>query len=341
MTQLSIIVPCYNEEAVLPELFQRLAAAVGCCTQDYEVICVDDGSKDRTWELLKVQHDVDPRWRMARFARNFGHQAAVSAGLRYSTGAAAVIIDADLQDPPEEIGRMCAKWREGYQVVYAVRTHRQDPAVKRILAWVFYRVISRLAPFPIPKDAGDFCLLDRVVVDVLNTLPERHRFLRGLRSWCGFRQAGIEFRRDARAAGTPQYTFGRSLRLALDGMFSFSTAPLRLATVLGFWVSSLAFLGAVFYFVQKIFARQFAAMGLTPLPGFPTVIISILFLGGVQLVCLGILGEYLGRIYDEAKARPLWVTADVAGLHTGNRLAVFPEPEHAVATPAKPPVAQR
>jgi dolichol-phosphate mannosyltransferase len=311
---LSIVVPCFNEEAVLPLLFERLTKAAEGWGIDFEVICVDDGSRDRTWELVRGQAETDPRWRGISFARNFGHQTAVSAGLFHTKGDAVVIIDADLQDPPEEVAKLVAKWREGFEVVFAVRKQRSDPLLKSILAWGFYRVISRLSPFPLPTDAGDFCLLDRKVVDVLKSLPERNRYLRGLRSWCGFKQAAVEFQRDARAAGVPQYTFKRSLKLALDGLFSFSAAPLRLATHLGLLVSSFAFLGAVFTFLQKIFARQFARIGLEPGPGFPTVVISILFLGGVQLICLGILGEYVGRIYDEVKGRPLWVIRDSKGI---------------------------
>jgi dolichol-phosphate mannosyltransferase len=263
--------------------------------------------------MLKAQSLKDPRWRAISFARNFGHQAAVGAGLYYCTGDAAVIIDADLQDPPEEVQKMIAQWRAGYEVVYAVRTKRQDPALKQFLAWGFYRIISKLVSFNMPTDSGDFCLIDRKVVDVLNALPERNRYLRGLRSWCGFKQIGVEFQRHARAAGTPQYTFSKSLKLAMDGLFSFSTQPLRLSVYLGFIVSSCAFLGAVFTFFQKIFSKQFAAIGLEPGPGFPTVVISILFLGGVQLICLGILGEYIGRIYEEVKGRPAWIVREAIG----------------------------
>jgi polyisoprenyl-phosphate glycosyltransferase len=325
MPLLSVIVPCYNEEDVLPQLFQRLADALNPCTADYEIVCVNDGSRDRTWQMLRSQHEADPRWRVVSFARNFGHQTAVSAGLWYCSGDAAVIIDADLQDPPEEIRRLVDKWREGFQVVYAVRTKREDPMLKQLLAWSFYRVFSSLSSFPVSHDAGDFCLLDRAVVDVLNTLPERNRYLRGLRSWCGFRQTAIEFQRHRRAAGEPKYTSIKSLRLALDGIFSFSTVPLRLATFLGFAVSSLAFLGVVFYFIEKLFARQFYAIGLGPLPGFPTVIISILFLGGVQLICLGIAGEYIGRVYEEVKARPYWIIAGSAGISIKSRCPTFPK----------------
>ena len=326
MQKISVIVPCYNEEAVLPQLFARLAAAASLWGVDYEVICVDDGSTDRTWSLLGAQHAADARWRCLSLARNFGHQAAISAGLCCATGDAAVIADADLQDPPEEVSRLLAKWREGFEVVFAVRKRRKDPLLKRALSWGFYRLLSRLSPLPIPTDTGDFCLLDRKVIDVINALPERNRYLRGLRHWCGFKQAAIEFERGPRAAGEPKYTYAKLLKLGVDGLFSFSAAPLRLATYLGLSVSSVAFLGAVFTFIQKLFARQFALIGLAPAPGFPTTVISILFLGGVQLICLGIMGEYLGRIYDEVKGRPLWIVRDAAGLPRKSGPAHVPSP---------------
>jgi len=314
MPKISIIIPCFNEEAVLPQLFERLVQAVTTWNADYEVICVDDGSRDRTWERLKAQHAANPRWRCLSFARNFGHQTAVSAGLHFATGDAAVVIDADLQDPPEEIARLLAKWREGYEVVFATRKKRRDPLLKRLLAWGFYRLLQKMTPLPMARDAGDFCLLDKKVVAVMNALPERSRYLRGLRTWCGFRQTAVEFDRAERAAGVPQYTFKKSFKLAMDGLFSFSAAPLRLATYLGLWVSAFAFLGAMFTLLQKVFATQFAKIGLAPGAGFPTIVISVLFLGGVQLICLGILGEYIGRIYEEVKGRPLWILRDSAGL---------------------------
>lgn len=307
---LSFVIPCYNEEEVLPQLFQRVTAAADALSCPWEVICVDDGSKDDTWQMLMRQHQIDPRWRALSFARNFGHQTAVTAGMSDARGDAVIILDADLQDPPEQIYRLIEKWREGYKVVYATRTKRQDAPLKQLLAWGFYRVIARMVPFNVPADAGDFCLLDRKVVDILNALPERNRYLRGLRAWCGFKQIGVEFERHARAAGAPQYTFKKSLRLAMDGVFSFSTVPLRLAIYLGFVASGIALGGVLFTFCQKIFSKQFAAIGLEPGPGFPTVVISILFLGGVQLICLGILGEYLGRIYDEVKGRPHWIVQE-------------------------------
>jgi len=314
LQKISIIVPCYNEESVLPELFTRLSSVAETWGLDYEVIGVDDGSRDRTWVLLQAQNQKDPRWRCLSFARNFGHQVAVSAGLHYATGDAAVVIDADLQDPPEEIVRLLERWREGFEVVFARRKKRNDPPIKRMLAWGFYRLLAKMTPLPLARDAGDFCLLDRKVVNVMNSLPERSRYLRGLRTWCGFKQASVEFERSQRAAGVAQYTFKKSFKLAMDGLFSFSAVPLRLATYLGLWVSCFAFLGAVFTLAQKIFAEEFAKIGLAPGPGFPTVVISILFLGGVQLICLGILGEYIGRIYDEVKGRPLWIIRDSAGL---------------------------
>jgi dolichol-phosphate mannosyltransferase len=314
--KISVIVPCYNEEEVLPKLFERLGAVAVGWNTDYEIICVNDGSRDRTWELLKAQNQKDPRWLGLCFARNFGHQTAVSAGLHFATGDCAVIIDADLQDPPEEISRLLEKWREGFEVVFATRKKRQDPLIKKILAWGFYRTLQKMTPLPMARDAGDFCLLDKRVVAVMNSLPERSRYLRGLRTWCGFRQASVEFDRHERAAGVPQYTLKKSFKLAMDGLFSFSAAPLRLATYLGLWVSAFAFFGVIFTLAQKLFAAQFARIGLAPGAGFPTIVISVLFLGGVQLICLGILGEYIGRIYEEVKGRPLWILRDTAGIVT-------------------------
>ena len=238
MQKISVIVPCFNEEAVLPALFERMTAAAAGWGADYEIICVDDGSRDRTWEILKAQNMKDPRWRGLSFARNFGHQTAVSAGLHFATGDAVVVIDADLQDPPEEISRLLEKWNEGFEVVFATRKKRRDPLFKKILAWGFYRLLAKMTPLPMARDAGDFCLLDQRVVAVMNALPERSRYLRGLRTWCGFRQTSVEFDRHERAAGAPQYTFKKSFKLAMDGLFSFSAVPLRLATYLGLSSSS-------------------------------------------------------------------------------------------------------
>jgi len=314
MKTISVVAPCFNEEAVLPLLFSRLTAAAETWGMPFEVICVDDGSRDNTWKLLRQQQARDPRWRGLSFARNFGHQVAVSAGLYHTSGDAVLIIDADLQDPPEEMSRLLDKWREGYQVVYAVHTGRKDGWVKRFLAWSSYRVMARAVPFTIPADSGDFCLLDRQVVDTLNAMPERHKYLRGLRAWCGFTQVGVPIERHARAAGSPQYTLSKSFRLALDGIFSFSAVPLRLASHLGLAVSILALAGVVFTVFQHVFRGYFTRIGLGPEPSFATIVIAILFLGGVQLICLGIVGEYLGRIYDEVKGRPPWIIHESAGI---------------------------
>lgn len=319
--QLSIIVPCFNEEQVLPLLFARLTEVARTWGCDHEIVCVDDGSRDRTWELLQEQARRDPAWRGFSFSRNFGHQAAVSAGLKHCRGAAAIVIDADLQDPPEVLARFIAEWRGGAEVVYGVRESREDPALKRLFAWGFYRVIRRLVNFAIPPDAGDFALLDRKVIDVLNALPERSRYLRGLRAWAGFRQVPVVFQRAARAAGAPQYTFRKSLKLALDGMFSFSAVPLRLASYLGFLMSGFALLLTLFTFLQRVFHEAFAKIGLGPGPGFATIVIAVTLLGGVQLICLGILGEYLGRIYEEVKGRPSWIVRSTTDTAAGDRSA--------------------
>lgn len=286
---------------------------------DHEVICVDDGSRDRTWEMLKAQNQKDPRWRSLSFARNFGHQTAVSAGLHYATGDAVVVIDADLEDPPEEIARLVEKWRDGYDVVYGIRQKRKVGWFKRLCYWTFYRLMARLVAFEIPLDTGDFCLISRRVLETINAMPERNRFIRGLRAWSGFRQTGVTYERAARFAGEPKYNFKKLVKLAMDGLFSFSTVPLRMATYLGLSVSAVAFFGVVFTLAQKIFAAEFERIGLKPSPGFPTIVISVLFLGGVQLICLGILGEYIGRIYEEVKGRPLWILRDSAGIAVGGK----------------------
>ncbi len=309
---MTVVVPCYNESLVLDHLYQRMNQALE--GMNYEVICVDDGSGDETWEKLSALSSKDPRWKSLRLSRNFGHQNAVSAGLKYSSGAAVCIIDADLQDPPEALKKFWAAWQEGNEVVYGVRNTRLDRSFKKLFAWGFYRILNKLSHIKIPLDAGDFCLLDRKVVDVLNQLPERNRYLRGLRVWCGFKHQPVNFDRDERLAGEPKYTFRKSLKLALDGVFSFSALPLAMASHFGLWVSVIALLATVFTFVQRMFPNFFDRFGMAPGPGFATIVISILFLGGIQLICLGILGEYLGRIYDEVKGRPAWLVSEKLNL---------------------------
>lgn len=312
---ISIVIPCYNEEEVIPRLIERITKTADTFGYPWEVICVDDCSVDRTWDLLKEQTLKDPRWRALSFARNFGHQTAVSSGLYHADGDAVVIMDADLQDPPEEVPRFINKWEEGYDVVYAVRQKRKEGWLKRFCYYLFYRMIARLSSVDLPLDSGDFCLMDRKVVNVLKMMPERNRFVRGLRAWAGFKQIGLPYERCSRAAGEPKYTVKKLLKLALDGIVSFSTIPLRIASLTGFALSFISVLGILFVLCQRIFIDFFSKIGLGPVPGFATIVISNLFLGGVQLICLGIIGEYLGRIYDEIKQRPQWVIKDTAGLN--------------------------
>ncbi len=298
--ELSLVVPLYNEEENLPELRERLAALLD--RYPGEAVLVDDGSRDRTASLMDALAAGDPRFRAVHLSRNFGHQAAVAAGLAYSRGRAVVVMDADLQDPPELVPQLIARWREGYEVVYARRTGRErEGLAKRALAWGYYRLLRRLVGLDLPADTGDFCLMDRQVVDLLNSMPERNRYIRGLRAWVGFRQTAVEFVRPARHAGTVKYTFRRSLGLALNGIISLSKAPLRVATYFGFLVSLSSFLLAVFYFLQRLRGHE------AFVKGWASTIIIMLFLGGVQLLTIGIIGEYLSRIYDEVKRRPLYV----------------------------------
>lgn len=305
--ELSLVVPLYNEEENLPELRTRL----GSLLDQYpgEAVLVDDGSRDRTPEMLDELTADDPRFRAVHLSRNFGHQAAVAAGLQYSQGRAVVVMDADLQDPPELVPQLIARWREGYEVVYAKRAGREREGVaKRLLAWGYYRILRRLVGLDLPADTGDFCLMDRRVVDLLNAMPERNRYIRGLRAWVGFRQTAVEFVRPPRHAGEVKYTLRRSLGLALNGIISLSKAPLRLATYFGFLVSLASFALALIYFIQRLQGRE------AFVKGWASTVIIMLFLGGVQLLTIGIIGEYLSRIYDEVKQRPLYV---VRGVTTG------------------------
>jgi glycosyltransferase involved in cell wall biosynthesis len=308
-----VVIPCFNEQEVLPLLFERLNAAAVKWGTRYEVVLIDDGSADATWELARQCHAVDSRWRAVRLARNFGHQAALWCGLRHATGDVVVVLDADLQDPPEVVPQLLARWAEGYDVVYAVRTKRKEGPFKRLAYFVYYRVLATLSEFSIPLDSGDFGLMDRRVLDTMTQTHEPGPFVRGLRAWVGFRQTGVVYERDRRAAGEVKYTLRKLMQLAINGILSSSTRPLRLATYLGLIVSATAFIGAIFTLLQRVFATQFARIGLEPVPGFATIVIAILFLGGVQLLCLGILGEYVGRIYETVKGRPTPTVRDVLG----------------------------
>jgi polyisoprenyl-phosphate glycosyltransferase len=299
---LSIIVPAYNEQAVLPEFFDRLRAALASVPCVAEILFVDDGSQDGTAAILERFAEGDSRVRVLRLTRNFGHQAALCAGLDHCTGDAAVLIDADLQDPPELIGSFYTKWREGHDVVFGLRRRIEEGYLKRIVYHSFYELLHALANIDIPLDTGDFSLMDRRVVDGLRALPERTRFLRGLRSWIGFRQTGIEYSRNARVSGQSKYSVAKLFKLAFDGIVSFSTAPLKLALVLGLLVSVGGF-GLILLLVYLRLMRSF------DLPGWTSLMVVVLFLGGIQLITIGIVGEYVARIYEEVKARPLYLVA--------------------------------
>lgn len=300
--EISLVIPVYNEEEVLPALEERLKGTLARLGASTEVLLVNDGSRDGTERLLADLATRDPRFRAIHFSRNFGHQAAITAGVQLARGRAVIVMDADLQDPPELLEQMLAKWREGYHVVYARReSRRNESALKRGLAYSFYRVLTRLSDVRIPEDTGDFCLMDRVIVDHLNAMPERNRYMRGLRAWLGFRQTAVTFVRPPRAAGEPKYTFRKSLSLGVNAILSFSKVPLRLGTYLGFVVSGLSFLLAIVFVVMRLMGVR------VMVPGWASTIVLVLFLGGVQLLTLGIIGEYLSRIYDEVKQRPLFV----------------------------------
>ncbi len=300
----SVVVPCYNEEAVLGECHSRLTSVLEESGEEYELIYVNDGSKDRTEEILRSFHELSGRVRAVMLSRNFGHQAAVTAGLTAATGECAVIIDADLQDPPSVIPRMLARWREGYQVVYGIRESRDgETGFKLWTAQLFYRLINRLSDVEIPLDSGDFRLLDRLAINAMLAMPERHRLLRGMSSWIGFRQFGLKYARSARFAGTTKYPIGKMLNLALDGIFSFSTVPLRFVTILGVITAGGAAAGILYSLIVRIFTPHWVA-------GWATLILAVLFMGGVEMFCFGILGEYIGRIYTEIKQRPLFLVRE-------------------------------
>lgn len=305
--KISIVLPCYNEEAVLPLFFKRLIKATKSWEHDYNVFCIDDGSEDKTLQLLLQQNTKDDRWKVISFSRNFGHQTAISCGIHHADGDAVIVMDVDLQDPPEELHRYIKKWEEGFDVVYAIRKKRKEIHIKRVCYWAFYRILGYLVTFNIPLDSGDFSLMDRKVVNALKSMPEKNKFVRGLRAWSGFKQIGLEYERQVRAGGETKYPFKKLMKLAFDGIFSFSTVPLTIASSLGIWVSIAALIMVVFTLFQRIFTPFFTSIGLGPVPGFATIVISILFLGGVQLIFLGIIGNYLSRIYDEVKNRPEWI----------------------------------
>ncbi|MEN6436210.1 MAG: glycosyltransferase family 2 protein [Anaerolineaceae bacterium] len=300
----SIIAPVYNEKDCLDILVSRISEVMDITKEPWELVIVDDGSQDGSTDIIRRLAKQDCRVRPVIFARNFGHQVAVTAGMDYSRGKAVVIIDADLQDPPEVILEMIERWKEGYQVVYAVRTEREGETwFKRTTASVFYRLIARITDVKIPLDTGDFRLMDRKVVDVMGKMRERHRFLRGMSSWVGFKQTGVHYKRAARFAGKTKYPLKKMLALALNAITSFSYFPLQLATYLGFITVGVSILAIPAAIIVRLITQN-------PMLGQAAIFIAILFLGGVQLISLGILGEYVGRIYDEVKGRPLYIISE-------------------------------
>ncbi len=310
---LSVVVPCMNEEEVLAETNRQLVTVLEGISLNFEIVYVDDGSTDSTPALLRELQARDPRIRVVRFSRNFGHQIAITAGLEHASGDAVAIIDADLQDPPEVLLDFVAKWLDGYDVVYGVRTEREgETEFKLWTAKLFYRFIRRLSDTRIPLDTGDFRLMDRRVVDALLSMPERDRFIRGMVSWLGFSQTAVEYRRAPRLAGATKFSLFKMVRFALDGIFSFSILPLRLATWTGFAASGLAIVGII----TVALAKLLGVAGIVK--GWSSAMITELFIGGVQLICLGLIGEYVGRIYGESKHRPLYIVRERMGFEMDN-----------------------
>lgn len=308
MVTYSVVIPAYHEAEVLPLLHQRLTPVLESLGEPYEVIVVDDGSLDATVQVLDDLAGSDPRWKYLSLARNFGHQVALTAGMDHAAGQAVITMDADLQHPPELLPELIAKWREGFEIVYTERQNTADAGlVKRLTSRLFYGLINRASATQIPLNAADFRLLDRKVVDSLARLPERARFLRGLIAWVGYRQTVVPFEAPERAAGQTKYTFRKMLRFAIDAVTSFSSLPLRMAGYCGFVTSLAGFgLGAATIW-QKLFVPD------RNVPGYTTIVVLILFLGGLQLISLGIIGEYLAKIYEEVKGRPLYLVRQAVG----------------------------
>ena len=304
---ISVVVPALNEQESIVELHRRVLAAAAHWGDDHELIVVDDGSTDDTFAILERLAEKDPKLKVVSLTRNFGHQAAVTAGLHHARGSIVCVLDADLQDPPEEILPFINRVREGMDVVYAIRRKRKEGGFKRASYFLYYRILRRVATLDIPLDAGDFCVMTAEVVRAINSLPERNRFVRGLRTWVGFRQEGMAYERSARFAGEPKYTFVRLLRLGMDGIVNFSYRPLQLIMLLGMTVGVLAFVLGVLVLIQ--YAGDYTIFGYNPrnATGWTSLALTLLFSSAVQLFCLGILGEYLGRLFEEAKRRPAYL----------------------------------
>jgi polyisoprenyl-phosphate glycosyltransferase len=300
----SLVVPAYNEEIVLPEFLARARAALDATGLSWEIVFADDGSKDATAEMIRAYHLQDPRIGLVSLSRNFGKEIAMTAGIDHARGRAVVVIDADLQDPPELIADLVARWKEGYDVIYARRTAREgETNLKRLTSHMFYRVINKVADQPIPADVGDFRLMSRRAVDALSQLRERHRFMKGLFSWIGFRQIAVPYTRAPRAAGRTKWNYWRLWNLSIEGITSFSIGPLQFASYFGFLIAIMAGVYGVFILLQTIIFSN-------PVHGYPSLLVVVLFLGGIQLLTLGVIGEYIGRIFNETKGRPLYLVSE-------------------------------
>ena len=323
MPSYSIVIPIYNEEANIAQLYSRLCEVMQALDGEAELVLIDDGSRDRSLEIIRQLHNQDKRVSYLSFARNFGHQIAVTAGLNFARGQAVIVMDADLQDPPELLPELIEQWNQGYQVVYAQRSQRaREPWLKRFMAHWFYRILRHLADVEIPIDTGDFCLMDRRVVDLLNAMPERNRYIRGLRAWVGYRQTAVRFDRAPRYAGSVKYTFSKSLALAINSLVGFSKVPLRLSTYLGLASAAVSLLMSLLVLYWRFFAPS------SPLTGYTIITVVVFFLGAVQLISIGILGEYIGRIYEEIKGRPLYTLSEVGGFKGHDRRSSAHQTHH-------------
>lgn len=308
---LSVVVPLYNEELVARKMYERLTNVLESNQLDYELVVINDGSQDGTLRILKQLCQIDNRVKLISFSRNFGHQVAITAGMEKASGQVVVIIDADLQDPPEVIIKMIDKWREGYQVVYGVRKKRKGEShLKLATAAMFYRILRKMTPLDIPVDTGDFRLMDRKVVEQLTRMRERSRFVRGMVSWVGFKQGKVEYSREKRLGGETKYPFNKMLNFAVDGILSFSQVPLRFSSAFGLLCSAISFALLIYGLLAKYLYPE------TTIPGWTSIFVAILFIGGVQLMCIGILGEYIGRMYEEIKSRPLYIIEEESNFDT-------------------------
>jgi dolichol-phosphate mannosyltransferase len=306
--ELSVVIPVYNSEEIFPELHKRLVKTLSDTVQSYEIIAVVDGCTDRSAEVIEMYTKKNPHLKMIELSRNFGHQMAVNAGLQLSSGEMVVVMDDDLEDQPELLPKFIYKARQGYDVVYGIRAKRKVSMPRRLAFSFFYRLLNRLSDIEMPYDSGDFCLMRRTVVKALNAMPERNRYNRGLRTWLGLKQVGIEYERGARYAGPSGYRLRDYIKLAIDGILSFSYKPLTYVSIIGFIVASASFLAGMRLIVLKVIGRQ------TVIPGWASIMVTILFIGGVQLISIGILGQYVARIYDEVKQRPKFVIKRTIGL---------------------------